>query len=198
MACPNYILYTSIRYISWEEFGMSTIDLMLLGVLIEKPMNAYEVKKEMENRNIRSWIKISSPSIYKNFLKLYKEGYIDGRVVREGEMPEKTVYSINEKGRNYFLRLMRQYSETPGYVYLDFCAFISNLPYMDQKTGLEMVDRLRESLAVKKDGINEQLAARRNESFYAASVLELYSRMFDLFCSWTDDFRKSFSEKKEP
>ena len=177
---------------------MSTIDLMLLGVLTEKPMNAYEVKKEMEKRNIRRWIKISSPSIYKNFLKLYKEGYIDGKVVREGEMPEKTVYSINDKGRRYFLRLMQQYSEAPGYVYLDFCAFVSNLPYIDQKTGLEMLDRLRESLAVKKDSISDQLAVHQNDSFYAASVLDLYSRMFELFSSWTDDFRKSFSEKKEP
>ena len=177
---------------------MSTIDLMLLGVLIQKPMNAYEVKKEMENRNIRSWIKISSPSIYKNFLKLYQEGYIDGKVVREGEMPEKTVYSINGKGRRYFLRLMRQYSEAPGNVYLDFCAFIANLPYMDQEAGLEMIDRLRESLAVKKDSISDQLAARQSDSFYATSVLDLYSRMYELFCDWAGDFRKSFSEKKEP
>lgn len=177
---------------------MSTIDLMLLGVLTEKPMNAYEVKKEMEKRNIRRWIKISSPSIYKNFLKLYKEGYIDGKVVREGEMPEKTVYSINDKGRRYFLRLMQQYSEEPGYVYLDFCAFIANLPYMDKNAGLEMVDRLRECLAIKRQGIDDSLAARQNDSFYATSVLELYSRMFELFCSWTDEFRKSFSEKKEP
>ena len=177
---------------------MSTIDLMLLGVLTEKPMNAYEVKKEMEKRNIRRWIKISSPSIYKNFLKLYQEGYINGEVVREGEMPEKTVYSINDKGRRYFLRLMRQYSEEPGYVYLDFCAFISNLQYIDKDMGLEMLDRLRESLAVKNDSINDQLAVHQNESFYATSVLELYSRMYELFCDWAGDFRKSFSEKKEP
>lgn len=177
---------------------MSTIDLMLLGVLTEKPMNAYEVKKEMEKRNIRKWIKISSPSIYKNFLKLYQKGYIDGKVVREGEMPEKTVYSINDKGRRYFLRLMQQYSEAPGYIYLDFCAFIVNLPYIDKEAGLEMVDRLCESLPVKKDSISDQLAVHQNESFYATSVLDLYSRMYELFCDWAGDFRKSFAEKKEP
>ena len=91
---------------------MSTVDLMLLGVLTKKPMNAYEMKKEMEIRNIQYWIKISSPSIYKNLVKLYKQGYIDGKTVRDGEMPEKTIYSINEKGREYFMhvRIMSDHS----------------------------------------------------------------------------------------
>ncbi|BAK98072.1 putative PadR family transcriptional regulator [Oscillibacter valericigenes Sjm18-20] len=174
---------------------MSTIDLMLLGVLVQKPMNAYEVKKEMEKRNIQHWIKISSPSIYKNFIKLSKEGYIDGKVVREGEMPEKTVYSINEKGRKYFIRLMQRYSEDPGKVYLDFCAFIANLPSVDSVTGLEMIEQLQKNLAVKFDGVNDQLINDHGGSFYAAAVIELYSQMYELFCNWIEKFSKEYKEK---
>lgn len=174
---------------------MSTIDLMLLGILVQKPMNAYEVKKEMETRSIQNWIKISSPSIYKNFLKLYKEGYIDGKVVREGEMPEKTIYSINDKGRRYFTHLMQQYSENPGKVYLDFCAFIANLQNMDPETGITMIGRLRESLAVKRDSVKDQLTAEHKDSFYATAVIELYSQMYELFCSWIEKFRKEYMKK---
>lgn len=177
---------------------MSTIDLMLLGVLVQKPMNAYEVKKEMENRSIQNWIKISSPSIYKNFLKLYKEGYIDGKVVREGEMPEKTIYSINDKGRKYFRRLMQQYSENPGKVYLDFCAFIANLQSTDAETGLKMIDQLRKSLAVKRDSVKDQFTAEHKDSFYATAIIELYSQMYELFCNWIEKFRKGYMEKSAP
>lgn len=73
---------------------MSIINLMLLGFLMEKPMNAYEIKKEVENRNLTWWIKGSSPSIYRNINNLSAKGYINGKVVRDGEMPEKTVYTI--------------------------------------------------------------------------------------------------------
>lgn len=174
---------------------MSTIDLMLLGVLVKKPMNAYEVKKEMENRSIQNWIKISSPSIYKNFLKLYKAGYIDGKVVHEGEMPKKTIYSINDKGHEYFMRLMQQYSENPGKVYLDFCAFIANLQSIDPQTGIKMIDTLQESLAIKRDSVKDQLTVEHEGSFYAAAVIELYSQMYELFCNWIEKFRKEYTEK---
>jgi DNA-binding PadR family transcriptional regulator len=88
---------------------MSTVDLMLLGALMEKPMNAYEMKKTMEFRNIRTWVKLSTPSIYKNLLSLKKKGYLDSKTVKESEMPEKTIYSINEKGRLYFIKLLHHF-----------------------------------------------------------------------------------------
>lgn len=176
---------------------MSTIDLMLLGVLMQKPMNAYEMKKEMENRSIQNWIKISSPSIYKNFLKLYKQGYVDGKVVREGEMPEKTIYSINDKGRKYFMRLMQQYSECPGTVYIDFCVFIANLQNIDSKTGLQMIEHLLENLAIKRDSVSDQLKAEHEESFYATAIIELYSQMYQLFCNWAMKFREEYIQSSE-
>ena len=176
---------------------MSTIDLMLLGILTQKSMNAYEIKKEMECRSIRNWIKISSPSVYKNLLKLYRSGYIDGKIVREGEMPEKTVYSINDKGRKYFIRLMEHYSEDPGKVYIDFCAFVANLPNVDRKTGLEMIERLRENLAFKRESISEQLKLKEGVSFYAASVIGLYAQMYDVFFNWIDDFKKQYAENEK-
>ncbi|MCI2106824.1 MAG: PadR family transcriptional regulator [Intestinimonas sp.] len=176
---------------------MSTIDLMLLGVLMQKPMNAYEMKKEMEKRSVQNWIKISSPSIYKNFLKLFKLGYVDGKVVREGEMPEKTVYSINDKGRNYFLRLMQQYSENPGNVYVDFCAFIANLENTDSETGLQMIEHLRENLAFKRESINEYLKPEHHGSFYATAIIELYSQMYGLFENWAKKFREGYVKKQE-
>lgn len=176
---------------------MSTIDLMLLGVLIQRPMNAYEMKKEMEDRSIQNWIKISSPSIYKNFLKLYKLGYVDGKVVREGEMPEKTIYSINDKGRRYFMRLMQQYSENPGKVYIDFCAFIANLQNVDSKTGLQMVEHLRENLAVRRDSVDDYLKPEHEESFYATAVIELYSQMYGVLCDWIEKFKEEYIKNLE-
>ena len=70
----------------------TSIEIMILGALIERPMSAYEMDKTLEERNVRRWIRISSPSVYRNVIRLCDEGYADGVVVKEGEMPEKTVY----------------------------------------------------------------------------------------------------------
>ena len=176
---------------------MSTVDLMLLGVLMQEPKNAYEMKKEMEYRNIQQWIRISCPSVYKNLVKLHKSGYVDGKIVREGEMPEKTIYSINEKGEKYFLRLMEHYSEDPGKIYVDFCAFIANLHNVAPETGLQMINRLQETLAYKLNDVNAQLGNMDGVSFYATAVINLYSQMYSLLCNWVKDFKKQYTDQSE-
>lgn len=40
---------------------------------------------------------MSSPSIYRNISALADKGYIDGEIVREGEMPEKRFIPLMKK-----------------------------------------------------------------------------------------------------
>lgn len=177
-------------------YAMSTIDLMILGALIEKPMNAYEMKKNMEYRNIKSWVKISSPSIYKNLVALKKKGYLDGEIVREGEMPEKTIYSINEKGKAYFFSLMEKYSEDPVTIYIDFMAFVANLHIVEPNKGVELIKELQTSLSEKMGYIRSNLEARKEFiPYHAISILELYNKMYLLFYDWSKELLKEYKEK---
>lgn len=175
---------------------MSTIDLMLLGALMEKPMNAYEMKKNMEARNIKAWVKISSPSIYKNLITLNKKGYLDNEVVKEGEMPEKTIYRINEKGRNYFVKMMEKYSEEPGMIYIDFVAFAANLHNVSPDMGLAMINNLRNNLFEARKVIKSNIDAKKEfVPFYAISILELYDKMYSMFYEWFEEIADDFTEK---
>ena len=175
---------------------MSTVDLMLLGALIEKPMNAYEMKKNMESRNIKAWVKISSPSIYKNLVALNRKGYLDDEIVKEGEMPEKTIYAINEKGRNYFLNIMDKYSEKPEKIYIDFVAFVANLRNVEPKMGLEMIQNLRNNLSKEREYIQYNIEAKKEfVPFCAISILELYDKMYSLFYEWAGEIANGFAEK---
>ena len=73
---------------------MATIDLIVLGILKKESLSAYDIQKIVEYRNISKWVKISTPSIYKKVIQLEKKGYMKGDVVKEGNMAEKTVYSL--------------------------------------------------------------------------------------------------------
>ena len=175
---------------------MSTVDLMLLGALMKKSMNAYEMKKNMESRNIQSWVKISSPSIYKNLVALKRKGYLDGEIVKEGEMPEKTIYSINEKGRSYFMRMMEKYSEEPGMIYIDFIAFVANLHNVEPDKGLKMIENLRNKLSEEREYIQSNIEAKKEfVPFYAFSILELYDKMYSLFFDWSEEIAREFAER---
>jgi DNA-binding PadR family transcriptional regulator len=168
--------------------ALSAVDLMLLGSLIDHPMNAYELKKQMENANVKNWVKISSPAIYKNLVRLHHRGYLDAQVVREGEMPEKTIYTVNEKGREHFQRLMESYSEKPGFIYIDFTAFVSNLHHLERPLAEKMLTELQNKLYAKMKYMELVLQQEGGKSGEAKAIIELYIKMYTLFYHWACDF----------
>ena len=85
---------------------MATIDLIVLGMLKKEPLSAYDLQKLVEYRNISKWVKISTPSIYKKVIQLEEKGYISSHIEKEGKMPEKSVYSLTEKGKQQFVRVL--------------------------------------------------------------------------------------------
>lgn len=177
---------------------MSTVNLMILGALLEKPVNAYEMKKMVEYRNLKYWVKISSPSIYKNLVKLHAKGYLDGEVVREGEMPEKTVYTINGKGRQYFLSLMRKYSDNPGFAYFDFATCIANLHNVDRETGLKLVESLKLQLANMIRLMDRNMQGRGDMTpFNGKAVMDLYQKVYRDFYAWIVEFEKEYREHED-
>ena len=42
---------------------MSSIDLVILGIVLEKPQSAYDIQKDVEYHHFSRWTKISVPSI---------------------------------------------------------------------------------------------------------------------------------------
>lgn len=176
---------------------MSTVDLMLLGILLKKPMNAYEIKKKLEFMNIRRWIKISSPAIYRNLVNLYRRGYLEKQIVREGEMPEKAVYSVNEKGRKYFLTLMERFAEDPEIVYISFSAMLSNLNLLEPSKALQLMNSLSQSMRDQTESLRKAKESCSADMKTAIAIIDLYQEMYRLFCDWTGRYARLLSEESE-
>ena len=136
---------------------MATIDLIVLGMLKKQPLSAYEMQKLVEYRNISKWVKISTPSIYKKVLQLEDKGLIYGRLTRDGNMPEKAVYSLTEAGEREFERLMLEISCQPIRIFLDLNAVVVNLPELSEdKRGLCLA-AIEDNLQTLKDYLQENL-----------------------------------------
>ena len=91
---------------------MSSIDLAILGIVMEKPKSAYDIKREVEDQNYSHWIQISIPSIYKKVLLLKKKGYLKSDTVKGERFADKAVYSITDSGREYFERLLNRFPDS--------------------------------------------------------------------------------------
>lgn len=102
--------------------------LILLGLLMGQSQHGYQINEFIE-KNLCTVTDMKKPTAYATLDKLNKKGYIDIHFEREGNRPTRKVYSINEKGRNYFFELLLNnlssaetinYPGDIGLMYIDF------------------------------------------------------------------------------
>ena len=112
---------------------MSSIDLVILGIVMEKPQSAYDIQKDVEYHHLSRWTKISVPSIYRKVLQMNEQGYLESSIVKGDKFADKAVYSITDKGRAYFGQLMETYAIQKVPLLFDFNVVITNLNKMERE-----------------------------------------------------------------
>jgi DNA-binding PadR family transcriptional regulator len=168
---------------------LSSINLIILGYLKNKEKSAYEMVKEFEVWNLNKWLKISTPSIYKNIIKLCDSGYLNSRIVREGEMPEKTLYSLNEKGHLYFNELMEEGSKNIGNIYLEFNAFLVNIENLPEEKRKEYLSNFKEKAEERRNFVESVYNYEKQHKERSGSeflILDLYNEVYNVLEKWSE------------
>lgn len=142
---------------------MAAIDLIVLGMLKKEPLSAYDIQKLVEYRSISKWVKISTPSIYKKVIQLEEKGYIKGTAVKEGKMPEKSVYSLTHTGEKEFESLMFKIAAQPIHLFLDFNAVIVNLAGLSPENQNLCLSAIEENIKTLKTYLEENIKENLTE-----------------------------------
>lgn len=141
---------------------MTTIDLIVLGILEKESLSAYDIQKLVEYRNISKWVKISTPSIYKKVIQLEEKGYVKSAMVKEGKMAEKAVYSLTPEGKVEFEKLMLKISLQPINIFLDFNAVIVNLENLSLKEQEICLENIENNIKIMKEYIGKNINLKEN------------------------------------
>ncbi len=174
---------------------MSTIDLILLGSLYQSPKSAYELQKQIEARNLARWIKIGSFTVYKKVVQFESKGYVTSEVVKNGNMPEKTVYTITQEGEKTFKSLMTKFSAVETRVFLDFNAVIVNLALLDAEEVGECIANIRSSIQNTKMQVSESLLSHEDIPLYGRTILEQQALLLEGLEKWEEKFERQLSGK---
>lgn len=83
----------------------------ILGMLFDKPMTGYEIKKFMKESTAHFWQE-SDASLYPMLKKLEKEGKVNAEITRKGKL-NRIRYAITNTGKKEFASWMEQQVE-PG------------------------------------------------------------------------------------
>lgn len=81
---------------------------MLLGLINQRPLNPYEIIKQLQIINVHRWYNIANSTVYATLKVLEKKEYIYGSVEKDGNMPDKTIYSLTDKGKQEFVATLQQ------------------------------------------------------------------------------------------
>lgn len=167
---------------------MSVIDLILLGIVIEAPTSAYEIQKDVEAHHLSLWARVSTPSIYKKVIQLREKGYLNSEVIREGNMPEKTVYSITESGRSYFEQLMAHYAAQPVVPIFDFNVVIANLSRLSPRRGRELVAEIAASIDRSAAALAQLRELYGDMPYRGRAIIEQQQQVLQALSDWVRDF----------
>ena len=152
---------------------------MIMGLINTSPLNAYEIVKQLLWMNIKYWYNIADSTVYATIKSIEKKGYIAGTVEKEGNMPDKTIYTLTDQGREELGKTLSQSISTfdlDTNIFSIAAFFIDFFELDEQK---QLLEQRLENLYKYLQGIEKQLTESwKNQviPFHVANV----NRMMDI------------------
>ena len=165
-----------------------TVRLVILGLLRARPLYGYEIKQIIEE-HMSDWTSIAFGSIYFALDKLAEEQFVDKTAVeQDNKRPARSVYQINEKGREEFLRLLRESwrQVERQYFAVDICLFFQeSLPLEEIKDYLQRRLAQLEGTLIYLNAHQQEALADQHAPRSAAAIFEHSRVHFQAELAWT-------------
>lgn len=158
----NMLLSYSALYIKYcaHELGgqemLSKPATLLLGIIYEKPLNAYEITKLLAYMNIKWWFNVADSTVYTTLKNLEKRGLIEGTTERIGNMPDRTIYSLTQKGRDELKESIKESILQFNYDTNIFTIAAFNMDILETETQKDLLEKRLNILQSYLAGISEQ------------------------------------------
>jgi len=171
---------------------MSKVDLVLLGLLSECPRHGYDILQQIDKREMRHWVGISTPGIYKGLARLEASRVLRARRESGVNHPDRTVYEITPQGRDYLQSLLEQALAEPQQPFFPLLWGIGFAHLLERGQLLAQLAARRERLAPLREELTAQFAvhAERGFPFTADSIIEFYLGMVDMELAWLERLQR--------
>lgn len=108
---------------------------MVLSLLMHAPQHGYQIKTALKR------LKPNNNKIYPLLRRLTEQGYLTKENVEQDGLPGKTIYSITDAGRDYFLGLLSDYPEAKAHDAEEFFLRVSYFPSLSPAVRATILDR---------------------------------------------------------
>ena len=169
--------------------NISSIDLILLGLIRNEPHSAYDLSKML---GVYELVKISIPAIYKNIKRLQKNGYLKFSIEKKSNMPEKKIYSITKSGEARFFELLELCTKNTINYFFDFNVSLLFLGSIDKGIGNKLVNSVKENLTTKQQDLNKQIEMFQHLPFPIPNLGKQHLELNRTMLGWIKELEKNY------
>jgi DNA-binding PadR family transcriptional regulator len=174
------------------------IDLLLLGLLLDRPMHGYELYQQIQTEDIDGWFNVSMAGIYYSLGKLRDQGLVAESRQRGGRSARKSIYRLTEEGRAAFFAAMEAQAVSQERVYLDYDVVIYLLNKLPLQRAISLLEEHQAFLAEQAQEVEASLAAeqQRNGAPLKLAVLDHKRRYLAMEQDWLSDVIRDIQGKE--
>ncbi|MGH2723555.1 MAG: PadR family transcriptional regulator [Actinomycetota bacterium] len=168
------------------------LDLAILGLLKERSMHGYELKKRLSD-TLGPLFPVSYGALYPALKRLNSEGAVEEVFPKTEVRRRKNVYRVTDEGERRFASLVESFGDREGAVDDNgFRVRLAFFRHMKPETRLGVLERRRAALTERLAEITHRLAAYRERvDAYTLSLMRHGVDSTERDILWVDDLIKA-------
>lgn len=176
---------------------ISKIDLMILGLVLEKPMHGYEINQIISAEEMQSWLEISRTSVYYALTRLKKQGLITEVVEKQYNKPDRSIFRITEAGRELFFDSLSLSLAEQEKVFLDYNIGLFFMNKLTKEKAIGVLEERKRFLKKWRSSLASQLKLVKGNSDHPSTlkaVLDHTLAFAEHEAFWLDSFLENLRE----
>jgi DNA-binding PadR family transcriptional regulator len=174
--------------------ALTTPDLVVLSLLLDRPMHGYEVLQELAHREVEDWAEVSRPQVYYSLRKLAERGVVTAVNPSAGDEaargPDRRTYRVTPAGRRAYAHAITRTEWTTERRPAAFRTWLVLAIHAPHAIRATQIARRRAFLAGERDrerASQTQLAEYPGAAGAVARlIVDLAIRQFETELAWLD------------
>ena len=174
-------------------------DLLLLGLLLDRPMHGYELYQQIQSEGIDRWFSISAAGVYYSLRKLRDQGWVMESRPTGGGSSRKATYHLTDEGRGAFFTAMEAELASHEESCLEYDLVIYLLNRFPWQRAIPQLEKRQAFLVEQAASVEAALTSEREDgsSPLVLAILDHKLRFLEMERSWLAELVQSIQEEGE-
>ncbi|TKD69937.1 PadR family transcriptional regulator [Pseudalkalibacillus hwajinpoensis] len=168
----------------------------LLGLLTKKPSTGYELTQQFKETMIHFW-SAHHTQIYRELGKMEKEQLVSFKIVPQEDLPDKKIYSIEERGYNQLIEWLAHHTVDPPKMKNEQLMRVSLFHLIPKDEAIQFLEKSKEHHQMvlqhmdrwkEEHGVDKHIQKDRLGEYLTLEYGRRQMRTWIEWCDWAIEF----------